>query len=169
MGIGSRLFLIIFISLGLGIFVSYIIAERDITDTFQKHIINELQNQASLLAEVVDEVDSIGDLNEADSLADRLGSASNVYGMGSYADGGIFSTKPYICGSSYMLRMSNYSKGDWCDTVDGLYWRFVEKNIKFFESNPRLAVMTRSLTNMNKERKKTIFKSAEEFIDRNTA
>ncbi len=93
----------------------------------------------------------------------------NVYGMGSYADGGIFSTKPYICGSSYMLRMSNYSKGDWCDTVDGLYWRFVEKNIKFFESNPRLAVMTRSLTNMNKERKKTIFKSAEEFIDRNTA
>ena len=62
MGIGSRLFLIIFISLGLGIFVSYIIAERDITDTFQKHIINELQNQASLLAEVVDEVDTIGDL-----------------------------------------------------------------------------------------------------------
>ena len=93
----------------------------------------------------------------------------NVYGMGSYADGGIFSTKPYICGSSYMLRMSNYSKGDWCDTVDGLYWRFVEKNIKFFESNPRLAVMTRSLTNMNKERKKAIFKSAEEFIERNTA
>ena len=77
MGIGSRLFLIIFISLGLGIFVSYIIAERDITDTFQKHIINELQNQASLLVEVVDEVDSIGGLNEADSLADRLGSASN--------------------------------------------------------------------------------------------
>ena len=77
MGIGSRLFLIIFISLGLGIFVSYIIAERDITDTFQKHIINELQNQASLLAEVVDEVDSIGGPNAADSLADRLGSASN--------------------------------------------------------------------------------------------
>jgi deoxyribodipyrimidine photolyase-related protein len=31
----------------------------------------------------------------------------NVFGMGTYADGGIFSTKPYICGSSYMLRMSN--------------------------------------------------------------
>ena len=92
----------------------------------------------------------------------------NVYGMGSYADGGIFSTKPYICGSSYMLRMSNYSKGDWCDVVDGLYWRFVEKNIKFFESNPRLAVMTRSLNNMNPDRKKLIFKKANEFIKNNT-
>ena len=93
----------------------------------------------------------------------------NVYGMGSYADGGLFSTKPYICGSSYMLRMSNYSKGDWCDTVDGLYWRFIEKNIKFFESNPRLSLMTRSLSKMNKDRKKLIFKKAQEFIDKNTA
>ncbi|GIS25404.1 MAG: hypothetical protein CM15mP126_6470 [Gammaproteobacteria bacterium] len=83
----------------------------------------------------------------------------NVYGMGSYADGGIFSTKPYICGSSYMLKMSNYKKGEWCDTVDGLYWRFVEENINFFKSNPRLAVMTRSLEKMNKERKRIYLKS----------
>ena len=92
----------------------------------------------------------------------------NVYGMGSYADGGIFSTKPYICGSSYMLKMSNYKKDEWCDTVDGLYWRFVDKNIEFFKSNPRLAVMTRSLEKMDKERKKTIFKKAEKFIEENT-
>ena len=92
----------------------------------------------------------------------------NVYGMGSYADGGIFSTKPYICGSSYMLKMSNYKKDEWCDTVDGLYWRFVDKNIDFFKSNPRLAVMTRSLEKMDKERKKTIFKKAEIFIEENT-
>ena len=92
----------------------------------------------------------------------------NVYGMGSYADGGIFSTKPYICGSSYMLKMSNYKKDEWCDTVDGLYWRFVDKNIDFFKSNPRLSVMTRSLEKMDKERKKTIFKKAEKFIEENT-
>ena len=35
-------------------------------------------------------------------------SVSNVYGMGTFADGGTFATKPYICGSSYMLRMSNF-------------------------------------------------------------
>ncbi len=92
----------------------------------------------------------------------------NVYGMGSFADGGIFATKPYICGSSYMLRMSNYKKGEWCDIVDGLYWRFIENNIKFFESNPRLDIMTRSLAKMDSERKKTIFKKAELFIEQNS-
>ena len=92
----------------------------------------------------------------------------NVYGMGSYADGGIFSTKPYICASSYMLRMSNYKKGEWCDVVDGLYWKFVDKNIKFFKSNPRLAIMTKSLDKMNSDRKRLIFQKADEFIDKNT-
>ena len=92
----------------------------------------------------------------------------NVYGMGSYADGGIFSTKPYICGSSYILRMSNYPKGDWCEEVDGLYWSFINKNIKFFESNPRLSIMVNTLKKMDKNRKRLIFKKAEEFIKRNT-
>ena len=93
----------------------------------------------------------------------------NVFGMGTYADGGIFSTKPYICGSSYMLRMSNYKKGDWCDAVDGLYWKFIEKNRDFFTTNPRLALMPKSLDKMNEDRKIKIFAAAEEFIENNTA
>ena len=35
----------------------------------------------------------------------------NVYGMGMFSDGGIFATKPYLCGSNYLLKMSNYSRG----------------------------------------------------------
>ena len=95
--------------------------------------------------------------------------APNVFGMGTYADGGIFSTKPYICGSSYMLRMSNYKKGEWCDTVDGLYWRFIENNREFFATNPRLALMPQSLDRMNEDRKIKIFSAAEEFINKNTS
>ena len=93
----------------------------------------------------------------------------NVFGMGTYADGGIFSTKPYICGSSYMLRMSNYKKGEWCDAVDGLYWRFIENNREFFATNPRLALMPKSLDKMNEDRKIKIFTAAEEFIEKNTS
>ena len=92
----------------------------------------------------------------------------NVYGMGTYADGGIFATKPYICGSSYMLRMSNYKKGEWCDVVDGLYWRFIEKNREFFTGNPRLALMPKSLDKIDQVRKKRIFLKAEEFISNHT-
>ena len=92
----------------------------------------------------------------------------NVYGMGTYSDGGIFSTKPYICGSSYMLRMSNYKKGEWCDVVDGLYWSFIERNINFFDKNPRLSLMPRALAKLDKERKRMIFDKASDFIKENT-
>ena len=92
----------------------------------------------------------------------------NVYGMGTFADGGIFSTKPYICGSSYMLRMSNHKKGEWCGVVDGLYWRFIENNLNFFKSNPRLSLMVNALSKLDQQRKKLIFTKAEEFIENNT-
>ena len=92
----------------------------------------------------------------------------NVYGMATYSDGGLMSTKPYTCASSYILRMSNYRKGDWCDIVDGLYWRFLSKNRSFYDKNARLALHTRSLDRMSIERKEAIFKKAELFITENT-
>ncbi|RPF90619.1 MAG: cryptochrome/photolyase family protein [Rhizobiales bacterium TMED168] len=92
----------------------------------------------------------------------------NVYGMGTYADGGIFSTKPYICGSNYILKMSNYKKNEWCDTVDGLYWRFVDKNFDKIKNNHRLSFMKKTLERMDVDRKRTIFKKAENFINDNT-
>ena len=68
-----------------------------------------------------------------------------------------------------MLRMSNYKKGEWCNVVDGLYWRFIENNREFFAKNPRLGLMLNSLDKMNADRKIKIFNAAVEFIDRNTA
>ena len=35
----------------------------------------------------------------------------NVYGMTQFADGGLMTTKPYISGSNYIMKMSNYEKG----------------------------------------------------------
>jgi deoxyribodipyrimidine photolyase-related protein len=90
----------------------------------------------------------------------------NVYGMGLFSDGGIFSTKPYICGSNYLLKMSDYGKGGWCDIVDGLYWRFIDKHLEFFSRNPRLALMPRALERLNPERRKRIFAAAEDFLSR---
>jgi deoxyribodipyrimidine photolyase-related protein len=92
----------------------------------------------------------------------------NVYGMGLFSDGGLFATKPYICGSNYLLKMSDYSKGAWCDTVDGLYWRFIDKHRAFFAANPRLALMPRALDRLDNGRRERIFASAEAFIEQHT-
>ena len=92
----------------------------------------------------------------------------NVYGMGTFADGGIFATKPYSCGSNYMIKMSNYKKDSWCDIVDGLYWKFMNDNISFFKSNPRLSILVGSLERMNSDRKTLIFDKANNFINEMT-
>lgn len=92
----------------------------------------------------------------------------NVYGMGLFSDGGIFATKPYICGSNYLRKMSDYPKGDWCDTVDGLYWRFIDKHRDFFAGNPRLALMPRALDRLSDDRRTLIFEAAERFLDEMT-
>ena len=92
----------------------------------------------------------------------------NVYGMGTFADGGIFATKPYSCGSNYILKMSNYKRGNWCEIVDGLYWKFMSDNLSFFKSNHRLSILVRSLDKMNKIKKDMIFEKATEFIESKT-
>ena len=92
----------------------------------------------------------------------------NVYGMGLFSDGGIFATKPYICGSSYFMKMMDFKKGEWCNTMDGLYWRFINRNRTFFLKNPRLSMMVRIFDKMKTERKKLILSEAEKFINKNT-
>ena len=52
------------------------------------------------------------------------------------------------------LKMMDFQKGEWCNTMDGLYWRFIDKNRDFFLKNPRLSMMVRILDKMKSERKK---------------
>ena len=87
----------------------------------------------------------------------------NVYGMGLFSDGGLFATKPYICGSNYWLKMSDYESGPWVDVVDGLYWSFIHKHQDFYAKNPRMKVMVSSLAKMDSSRKSKIFRLAEAF------
>jgi deoxyribodipyrimidine photolyase-related protein len=76
----------------------------------------------------------------------------NVYGMSQFADGGKFVTKPYVCGSNYIRKMSDYPKGDWCDIWDGLFWDFIDSNRAFYQNQPRLGMMTRQLDKMAPEK-----------------
>ena len=88
----------------------------------------------------------------------------NVYGMSQFADGGLFATKPYISGSNYILKMSDYPKGEWTAVWDGLFWRFININREFFSKNPRLNMMVRTYDKMNPDRRNMLFETAESFL-----
>lgn len=90
----------------------------------------------------------------------------NIYGMSQFADGGTFATKPYIGGSNYIKKMSNYPKGDWQPIWDGLFWRFIHKHQDYFKKNPRMSMMYHSYNRMNDDKKKTHLQNANEFLNK---
>ncbi|MCH2043755.1 MAG: cryptochrome/photolyase family protein [Saprospiraceae bacterium] len=90
----------------------------------------------------------------------------NVYGMSQFADGGFFATKPYISGSNYIMKMSNYTKGNWQQAWDGLFWRFMHKHREFFLKNPRLAMLIKAFDKMTKEKQDAHLQNAAIFLNK---
>ncbi|MGK0427099.1 MAG: deoxyribodipyrimidine photolyase-related protein [Ulvibacter sp.] len=89
---------------------------------------------------------------------------TNIYGMSQFADGGLMATKPYISGSNYLMKMSNYKKGDWQATWDGLFWRFMHTHRDFFLSNPRLGMLVRMFDKMPVEKQQKHLVNGENYL-----
>lgn len=92
----------------------------------------------------------------------------NVYGMSQFADGGSIVTKPYVSSSNYILKMSHYKKGDWCDVWDGLYWRFIDKHKEMLSKNPRMRMIVAQLDKLDADRRRIIHYRAEDFLKQHT-
>ena len=88
----------------------------------------------------------------------------NVYGMVQFADGGLMTTKPYISGSNYVLKMSDYKKGNWCPIWDALFWRFMDVHRSFFQKNPRLGMLVKTFDKMTSEKRNNHNELAEKFL-----
>ena len=88
----------------------------------------------------------------------------NVYGMTQFADGGLMTTKPYISGSNYLMKMSNYEKGDWQQVWDGLFWRFMHVHRDFFLQNPRLGMLVGTFDKMPEEKRNIHLVNAEKYL-----
>ncbi len=89
----------------------------------------------------------------------------NVYGMSQFADGGQMSTKPYISGSNYLMKMSNFQKGSWQQLWDALFWRFMHVHRDFFNSNPRLGMLVRSFDKMAPSKQHKLLRDAEAYLE----
>ncbi len=88
----------------------------------------------------------------------------NVYGMSQFADGGLMATKPYISGSNYLMKMSDYEKGDWQPIWDGLFWRFMHKHRDFFLTNPRLGMLIKTFDKMPEEKQEKYIQIAHAYL-----
>ncbi|NAS32536.1 cryptochrome/photolyase family protein [Flavobacteriaceae bacterium R38] len=89
----------------------------------------------------------------------------NIYGMSQFADGGLMATKPYISGSNYLMKMSNYKKGEWQEFWDGLFWRFMDKHRSFFLKNPRLGMLVRMFDKMPQEKRDKHIDNGERYLN----
>lgn len=88
----------------------------------------------------------------------------NVYAMSQFADGGLLATKPYIAGSNYILKMSNYEKGPWQEIWDALFWRFMHVHRDFFRQNPRLGMLLGNFDKMDPQKQKSLLNTAQKFL-----
>ena len=91
---------------------------------------------------------------------------ANVYAMSQHADGGSITTKPYFSGSSYVLKMSDHAKGDWCAVWDGLFWRWIADHADALAGNPRWSMMVANVRKMDPEKLDGHRRTAEAFLAR---
>jgi deoxyribodipyrimidine photolyase-related protein len=88
----------------------------------------------------------------------------NTYGVICFADGGLMTTKPYISGSNYLLKMGTWKKGPWQEVWDALFWRFMFMHQDFFNQNPRLSMLLRMFEKMPHEKRQGHLSIADNFL-----
>lgn len=90
----------------------------------------------------------------------------NVWGMSQYAlEGMSMTNRPYICSSRYLLKMSDYKRGEWADVWDALFYNFIDKKSKNLKKY-RTYLFVKMWNNMDKNRKKLLKALYREYNER---
>lgn len=100
----------------------------------------------------------------------------NVAGMALYANGGRFTSKPYVASGAYIKRMSNYCSGcrykpeiktgSQACPYTTLYWNFLIKHYDEFVYNPRTALMVKNVDRFTDEEKAAVVAAAASVLNR---
>jgi len=100
----------------------------------------------------------------------------NTLGMVMHADGGYLGSKPYCASGRYIQRMSDHCQAcsykvelaveeDACP-FNALYWHFLIRHRQPLSSNPRLALIYRSLDGMPQARQEALWQRGESLLAR---
>jgi deoxyribodipyrimidine photolyase-related protein len=99
----------------------------------------------------------------------------NVAGMALYADGGKFTSKPYVASGQYIKRMSNYCSGcayrpeqrtgPQACPVTTLFWHFLDKHERTLSTNPRTIMMAKNIGRLTGEERAAIRAQAGTMLD----
>ncbi len=95
----------------------------------------------------------------------------NTAGMALFADGGRFTSKPYIASGQYIKRMSNYCSGcayrpeqrhgEGACPVTVFYWDFLQRHEQALARNPRTSMMVRNLARLPDSERDAIRRQAQ--------
>ena len=98
----------------------------------------------------------------------------NTAGMALFANGGRFTSKPYVASGAYVKRMSNYCSGCKYEPEERvgptacpmttLYWNFLDQHEATFGSNPRTALMVKNLQRMTPALRAEVRERAAEML-----
>jgi deoxyribodipyrimidine photolyase-related protein len=99
----------------------------------------------------------------------------NVAGMALFANGGRFTSKPYIASGAYINRMSNYchtcqykpelKTGSKACPMTTLYWHFLIKHYASFACNPRTALMAKNVDRFGEQEIEVINAFASQLLE----
>ena len=98
----------------------------------------------------------------------------NTAGMALFANGGRFTSKPYVASGAYVKRMSNYCTGcaykpeqrtglEACPMTT-LYWNFLDQHEASFAGNPRTALMVKNLQRMSHDERAQVRDTAAKML-----
>ena len=100
----------------------------------------------------------------------------NTAGMALYANGGRFTSKPYVASGAYIKRMSNYcdgcryrpevKTGPQACPLTTLYWHFLIRHHAAFANNPRTALMAKNVDRMSAEQQAAIQEYASQLLQK---
>ncbi len=100
----------------------------------------------------------------------------NTAGMALFANGGRFTSKPYVASGQYIKRMSNYCQGcayqpqlrtgDAACPITTLYWHFLATHEQSLMKNPRTSLMAKNIARLGASERKALQTQAEQTLAR---